>query len=310
MIWMGQELLAHAKKLNHKDDHLFSFSMDSFREEFARCGRMLNLGDVHPYQLRHWQATRFDIRSQRPQQCESEGPLEDRPKRAKVRKNWPCPTTSESNECCSNSLLPMVRTEHVESVCRTDPSKAAPLKSWEDVFSCKSSPRRFALEISAGTARIASALHEQNVSVFPIDTCLFPSHNVLDPYISDYISNLIRQQRITWVWLGMPCTTFSRARRNDGLGPGPLRDSNNLWGLPHLKPGERKKLLDGNNLFGFTMHILELCNQYQIPFVLENPLTSMAWEMTTLQRFKSRAGALFCDLDFLQYGEIWKNPRV
>lgn len=251
---------------------------------------------------------RFDIRSQRPQQCESEGPLEDRPKRAKVRKNWPCPTTSESNECCSNSLLPMVRTEHVESVCRTDPAKAAPLKSWEDVFSCKSSPRRFALEIFAGTARIASALHEQNVSVFPIGTCLFPSHNVLDPYISDYISNLIRQQRITLVWLGMPCTTFSRARRNYGLGPGPLRDSNNLWGLPHLKPGERKKLLDGNNLFGFTMHILELCNQYQIPFVLENPLTSMAWEMTTLQRFKSRAGALFCDLDFCQYGEIWKKP--
>jgi len=57
MIWMGQELLAHAKKLNHKDDHLFSFSMDSFREEFARCGRMLNLGDVHPYHLRHGGAT-------------------------------------------------------------------------------------------------------------------------------------------------------------------------------------------------------------------------------------------------------------
>ena len=255
-----------------------------------------------------WSDSRPNLRSKGSQWCEGTGTLEDRSKRSQICQNRSCPTTPQSDECSSNLILPLVRTEYRKGVCRPDSTKTAPLTPWDDLFSCKSRPRRFALEIFAGTARVAAALHEQKIDVFPIDTCLFPSHNVLDPHISDYISNLIRQHRITLIWLGMPCTTFSRARRNDGLGPGPLRDSNYLWGLPNLRPSERKKLFDGNNLFGFTMHILELCNRYHIPFVLENPLTSMAWEMQPLQRFKSQSGAMFCDLDFCQFGEIWKKP--
>lgn len=312
MLWMGNELLSHAKKLNHKDDMLFNFNMDSFREEFARCGRMLNLGEVHPYQLRHGGAT-HDLTSGRRDHSgvkargrwKTDQSVRRYAKTGRVQQLLNQMSAAQISYCrWSEQNIAKV----CKGVCRPDSTKTAPLTPWDDLFSCKSRPRRFALEIFAGTARVAAALHEQKIDVFPIDTCLFPSHNVLDPHISDYISNLIRQHRITLIWLGMPCTTFSRARRNDGLGPGPLRDSNYLWGLPNLRPSERKKLFDGNNLFGFTMHILELCNRYHIPFVLENPLTSMAWEMQPLQRFKSQSGAMFCDLDFCQFGEIWKKP--
>eukprot|EP00973_Karenia_brevis_P070286 9769894-Karenia_brevis.AAC.1 len=37
------------------------------------------------------------------------------------------------------------------------------------------------------------------------------------------------------VHMGMPCETFSRARRSDGRGPPALRNNDNLWGFPDLQ---------------------------------------------------------------------------
>ena len=110
------------------------------------------------------------------------------------------------------------------------------------------------------------------------------------------------------VWLGMPCTTFSKARKNDGLGPGPLRDSGNLWGLPSLSWKDFCKVREGNHLFRFTLKILQLCNQHSIPFVLENPLSSFAWSMPPLLQFMHESESMICDLDFCMYGEQWKKP--
>ena len=118
-------------------------------------------------------------------------------------------------------------------------------------------------------------------------TLIFFLHNVLDPAVEHRILNWIANNRVMLVWLGMPCTTFSRARRDDGVGPTPLRDSQHLWGLPHLKRHDRSKLSDGNRIFNFTMKVLHLCQQHDIPYILENPLTSMAWEMPPLQKFVS-----------------------
>ena len=59
----------------------------------------------------------------------------------------------------------------------------------------------------------------------------------------------------------MPCTIFSCARKNDGLGPGPLRTDDYLWGLPGLRAKDIAKVQDGNKLFAFLMRILKLCEQ-------------------------------------------------
>eukprot|EP00438_Fugacium_kawagutii_P013245 Skav234485 [mRNA] locus=scaffold3731:53840:54595:+ [translate_table: standard] len=169
-------------------------------------------------------------------------------------------------------------------------------------------PRKFALEIFAGTARIASALEKVGIPSFPIDIDLFPSHNVLDPACAHRLLNWIAGGRVILVWLGMPCITFSRARRNDGVGPLPLRDHDHLWGLPGLKRSDAQKLADGNRLFNFTLQVLHLCQEHHIPYILENPLTSYAWSMPPLVKFSGTHHVRFCDLDFCCYGEIWKKP--
>ena len=73
-------------------------------------------------------------------------------------------------------------------------------------------PHRFALEIFAGSARVSQALCDVGIPTYPIDICLFPSHNVLDPLVHTYIRNLMLSGRILLIWLGMPGATFSRAR--------------------------------------------------------------------------------------------------
>jgi hypothetical protein len=106
----------------------------------------------------------------------------------------------------------------------------------------------------------------------------------------------------------MPCTTFSRARKFDGVGPGPLRTDQHLWGLPGLGSSDARKLRQGNQLFLFSLRILRLCDQLRIPFVIENPLTSMAWEVPAMKSFISDSKASECDLDFCMFGEAWKKP--
>lgn len=180
--------------------------------------------------------------------------------------------------------------------------------TWEDIFTMDNRPRKFCLELFAGTARITSALRKAGLQCFPIDTCIFRSHIVLHASVEHSIQHFLRSGRVQLVWLGMPCTTFSRARRNDGLGPGPLRTTDAIWGLQGLNQTDQRKLRDGNALFLFTLRIVKLCQSLHIPYVIENPDPSMAWDMPPMRSFMQSVGAKTCQLDFCMFGAKWEKP--
>lgn len=252
---------------------------------------------------------RADRQSERVQPSQIPGPLENRQVSEEVRQDWACPAVAGKNVQTGHPVLPVVGKELRASVSwhegRTESDR---LLSWDDIFTMHGRPKRFCLELFAGSARISQALKRLGVPIFPVDICLFPSHNVLHSNICKGIFNFLRQQRVKLVWIGMPCTTFSRARQFDGLGPPPLRTSDAIWGLSDLRPSDCRKLNEGNQLFNFTMKILHLCEQYKIPYVLENPLTSMAWEMPPMMHFMETFRPALCDLDFCMYGEAWQKP--
>ena len=177
-------------------------------------------------------------------------------------------------------------------------------------FSDKLKPHRFALETFSGTARIADALCAAGIPTYPIDVVLHDHHDVLDPAVEQCITKWLKDGRILFLWLCMPCTTFSRARKWDGLGPGPLRDEQNLWGLSGLRRTDNKKLQIGNNLLLFTLRMMVLCESLHVPYVLENPTSSYAWYMPPLVKFSNGYNPLFCYLDFCQFGERWKKPTT
>ena len=169
-------------------------------------------------------------------------------------------------------------------------------------------PHRFGLEIFAGTARVTRSLRKHGVKAFSIDICLFPSHDVLNIQLEHRVFNWIRKGRISFIWCGMPCTSFSRARKWDGRGPGPIRTMSHLWGLPHLRSADQRKVETGNRLLLFTIRLLVLCEYYRVPYVLENPQSSMAWSMPPIISFIKKYHPYLIHLDYCQFGEPWRKP--
>ena len=103
---------------------------------------------------------------------------------------------------------------------------------------------------------------------------------------------------------------FSRARKWDGMGPGPLRSDTCLWGLPSLSNNDQRKVDIGNRILLFTVRLLRLCEQHGVPYVLENPSSSRAWLMPPLRAFADRYSPFFVELDYCQYNEPWKKPTT
>ena len=102
--------------------------------------------------------------------------------------------------------------------------------------------------------------------------------------VSRYILKLLRSGKIAYVWLGTPCNRWSRSRRNDGRGPGPLRDDREfLMGLPNLNDKATAKVHLVNILRRFSAKVFPTCLSYNIPVALENHHTSRIWLAKSIQ---------------------------
>jgi hypothetical protein len=163
------------------------------------------------------------------------------------------------------------------------------------------------LEVFAGTGRLSRAVARKGLPAEAWDIEYGTSCDVLQPRNKKKILDLIQSGRVAFLWLGFPCTTWSRARRNNGRGPGALRDDGEyLWGLPSLTPGDSMKVKEGNRLLVVAIELARCAAKMGIPFVLENPKTSRAWltgGVISLQKL----GATFFEADFCQYGERWRK---
>ena len=110
----------------------------------------------------------------------------------------------------------------------------------------------------------------------------------------------------------MPCATFSRARKHDGLGPGPLRDSQHLWGLPHLGNADRYKLHTGNKLFLFTMRGYAMLQRIwgTMGYPMRWRILGVAWfgNFLCYNVFSSGILQKWCILISVSMESVGKNP--
>ena len=252
---------------------------------------------------------RSELRSEGSLECKSSRTVPDRCFSPSLHKSGQGATVDEPVVAKRHGVLSMVTAELGEGLQGS--SETQDLLSGrcsENVLKSKRLPHRFALEVFAGTARVTRELCRAGVPAYPLDICIDGSHDVLQPDVEHKIFNWIRSHRISFLWCGMPCATFSRARKWDGKGPGPLRTWEHLWGIPYLSSHDQKKLNTGNQLFSFTLRLLRLCNQFRVPFVLENPKSSLAWSMPPMNKFRYKCSPQTIDLDYCQFGEPWRKP--
>jgi len=145
------------------------------------------------------------------------------------------------------------------------------------------------LELFSGSGHLSKKLRKHGLTVESWDILAGPQFDLLKRQNVEDIIDRICKGKIAYVHVGLPCQSWSRARRSDGSGPGPLRDDGQfLMGLPNL-----------------TVRILRACITHDVLWTLENPMTSRVWKTRAAKLLSKHA--VFHRADFCQYNQPWRK---
>ena len=164
------------------------------------------------------------------------------------------------------------------------------------------------LELFAGTGRLAASWSKQGYGSLAFEIDQGPEFDLTCRTTSNTLKGWIASHAITCVWLGTPCTSWSRARR----GPPSsnwcsIRSSEHVLGLPHLRPNDLAAVASGNRTAKASGEILRACIRHQVPCALENPSTSMLWLAPWIEPLRHRPGFRELVVGFCQYGARWRK---
>ncbi len=147
------------------------------------------------------------------------------------------------------------------------------------------------MEIYAGSARLSSAMRDQQFEVLAVDKTSERSSgfrialfDITDPDQADELEELIKHEahRIIAIHLAPACGTASRARekrlsslQKQGFKiPKPLRSQTQPMGVDGLSGLDKCRTEQANIVYEW----IDLCNQYDILCSVENPQNSLFWE--------------------------------
>ena len=162
------------------------------------------------------------------------------------------------------------------------------------------------VEVFSGSAHLSRAMAQQGfrVAAWDIDSGIG-----CDVMLVQNLQRLLKflcEHRIALVWFGMPCQSWSMARRWDG-GPPPLRDdSSEIWGRTFVSMKDAEKIQSGNQLLSWTFLMVCILNFWQLPWVVENPWTSRAWKTSPFRHLCSSMATLH-QVDYCQYNMPWRK---
>ena len=166
------------------------------------------------------------------------------------------------------------------------------------------------MELFSGTGHLSKRWRRQypqhSIPVFEWDVAFGPQFDVTLKQNQKFLRGLVAARKLAWVWMGTPCTSWSRARNIPG-GPPPLRDSQSLMGKPNLKPHDVSKVRIGNQTMRFSASLLNTCHLHRVPAVVENPHSSWLWSAPAMQSAARLRAASRVFTDYCQYGQPWRN---
>ena len=172
----------------------------------------------------------------------------------------------------------------------------------------RASSRYFFIELFAGSARLSQVLRSRGFRCIAIDIANGPHHDLMRRRVRRRIRRLLRSGFCLGVLAGVPCTSFSTARKFDGRGPPPLRTATHVAGRPGLSARDQEKVRLGNALLDISIDIFELCREMQIPFIWENPFTSFMWKMRRAEAVARWRHVTDVEVHYCGYGTAWKKP--
>lgn len=167
--------------------------------------------------------------------------------------------------------------------------------------------KKWIIEVFSGTAHLSKAAAAQGYRALAIDVLYGSSCDVLDPEVQRYILRFAARHDTVLVWFGMPCQSWSRARKFDG-GPQPLRDDDAcLWGRAGLGKSDQQKVQLGNQLLLCSISLISQLHSRGIAWALENPWSSRAWLTQQVHALQNQSNVFLQRLDYCQYHMPWKK---
>jgi hypothetical protein len=160
---------------------------------------------------------------------------------------------------------------------------------------------QWTLELFSGQGRWSSALERQGFKALRIDVQNKVSLDLSRPSVVEAILVLIDSGVVKAVHVAPPCSTWSRARRPA------LRSRQFLYGLPNLSARQQQQVLEANRLARHTLLVVKSCALKGIITTIENPQSSMLWELPDWKQ-ELLASYADIDLDQCQFGAAWKKP--
>ena len=106
--------------------------------------------------------------------------------------------------------------------------------------------KRFA-EVFSGVGHLAKAFAREGIEAEAWDILHGSDADFLNPTVVERFKGRIKAGVYVAISFGLPCISWSRARRHDGKGPPPLRDDReNIMGFAGLSKKDQKKVDEGN----------------------------------------------------------------
>ena len=101
-----------------------------------------------------------------------------------------------------------------------------------------------------------------------------PCENVLSPAVTAYLHRIISIGKPVVIWAGIPCASWTRARRGpadySGMPP-PLRGDTlpHIWGLPDLRPKDVERVRIGNRQVRWMAALLRCARDLPVLILVE-----------------------------------------
>ena len=165
------------------------------------------------------------------------------------------------------------------------------------------------VEIMSGTSRLAVTAANSGIPSESYEILRNPNENIFHSNNSKSIFSRVASGLISILWIGITCSSWTRARRGKGGNgfPGPLRDNDKyIWGLPGLCPKDHEKVLLGNKQVRWVAKLIAHAIRHKVPLILENPLTSRLWLVPEIKKLVD--SGTVSEFYHCAYGAEWAKP--
>lgn len=141
------------------------------------------------------------------------------------------------------------------------------------------------------------------VHVREVDIERSDADDLLQQQLWDEIFKELHQGLYDVVVVTPPCNSFSRARCNSFLAPGPVpvRNVNHPWGFPWLSGNNRQLILDHNFLLSQSFATMNICLEVGCDFLFEHPedlgktingdKPASVWQLEEMRKFVESGSA-------------------